>query len=97
MDEVALLQQFSYLMHSQRPIALKGHERAITFLKYNEDGDLLFTCAKDGRVCVWFTHNGERLGTYDGHKGAVWSLDVTGWGCKKIDGADLVQLIASVF
>jgi len=26
-----------------RPILLKGHERSITCVKYNADGDLLFT------------------------------------------------------
>ena len=30
-----------------RPILLKGHERPLTFLKYNAEGDLLVTCAKD--------------------------------------------------
>lgn len=25
---------------------------------------------------AWFSHNGERLGTYDGHNGAVWTIDV---------------------
>ncbi|KAL6058651.1 Eukaryotic translation initiation factor 3 subunit I [Balamuthia mandrillaris] len=60
-----------------RPLVLKGHERAITFLKYNHEGDLLFTCAKDTAPCVWYADNGERIGTYKGHSGAVWSLDVT--------------------
>lgn len=61
----------------QRPILLKGHERAITFLKYNREGDLLFTSAKDPTPCAWYSDNGERIGTYKGHTGAVWSLDVT--------------------
>lgn len=56
---------------------LKGHERSLTFLKYNYEGDLLFTCAKDKSPCVWWSDNGERIGTYEGHTGAVWSLDVT--------------------
>jgi len=59
-----------------RPIILKGHERPITCLKYNKDGDLLFTTSKDYRTSVWYTDNGERLGTFDGHKGAVWAVDV---------------------
>jgi translation initiation factor 3 subunit I len=25
---------------------------------------------------VWFSHNGERLGTYNGHSGAVWTVHV---------------------
>ncbi|RAL37900.1 hypothetical protein DM860_000594 [Cuscuta australis] len=60
-----------------RPILMKGHERPLTFLKYNREGDLLFSCAKDHNPTVWFADNGERLGTYRGHNGAVWSCDVS--------------------
>ena len=56
---------------------MKGHERPLTFLKYNRDGDLLFSCAKDHNPTVWFADNGERLGTYRGHNGAVWSCDIS--------------------
>eukprot|EP00924_Labyrinthula_sp_SR-Ha-C_P003200 augustus_masked-scaffold_15-processed-gene-2.6-mRNA-1 protein AED:0.01 eAED:0.01 QI:0/-1/0/1/-1/1/1/0/342 len=58
-----------------RPIILKGHTRPLTCVKYNKEGDLLFTSAKDKFTTVWFAENGERLGTYE-HKGSVWSLDV---------------------
>ena len=54
---------------------MHGHERSITQIKYNLDGDLLFSCAKDHHPNVWYSVNGERLGTYDGHCGAVWCLD----------------------
>lgn len=37
----------------------------------------MFTCAKDHHPTVWFADNGERLGTYLGHNGAVWSCDVS--------------------
>ncbi|GMQ01958.1 hypothetical protein CsSME_00048402 [Camellia sinensis var. sinensis] len=63
-----------------RPILMKGHERPLTFLKYNRDGDLLFSCAKDHTPTVWFADNGERLGTYRGHNGAVWCCDVSKTG-----------------
>ncbi|KZS92258.1 WD40 repeat-like protein [Sistotremastrum niveocremeum HHB9708] len=59
-----------------RPILLQGHERSLTQIKYNKEGDLLFTASKDLRVNVWYSQNGERLGTYDGHNGSVWSIDV---------------------
>ena len=55
----------------QRPIALKGHERSITCIKYNRDGDLIFSSSKDTKPTVWYTDTGERLGTY---KGAYSSL-----------------------
>jgi len=59
-----------------KPIVLKGHERSITHIKYNREGDLLFTCSKAAFPAVWYSHTGERIGTYNGHNGAVWSLDV---------------------
>lgn len=59
-----------------RPILLKGHERSITCVKYNYDGDLIFTASKDSTPSVWRAHNGERLGTFDGHKGTVWDIDI---------------------
>ena len=55
---------------------LHGHERAITQIKYNREGDLLFSCAKDPNPNVWYSLNGERLGSYRGHTGAVWGIDV---------------------
>jgi len=58
-----------------RPILLKGHERSITVVKYNYDGDLLFTCSKDAIPCLWCADTGERIGTYNGHQGTVWDID----------------------
>ena len=55
---------------------LHGHERSITQIKYNRDGDLLLSSAKDTKPNVWYSLNGERLGTYNGHGGAVWCIDV---------------------
>lgn len=59
----------------QKPIVLHGHERAITQIKYNRMGDLLFSSAKDTKPTVWYSLNGERLGTYNGHGGAIWCFD----------------------
>ena len=68
-----------------KPISLHGHERSITTVRYNRDGDLLFSSAKDHFPNVWYAINGERLGTYgtpgtekdpNSHGGAVWCLDV---------------------
>eukprot|EP00055_Hartaetosiga_balthica_P002627 m.4637 g.4637 ORF g.4637 m.4637 type:complete len:327 (+) comp2267_c0_seq1:114-1094(+) len=59
-----------------RPIALNGHTRALTSLKFNREGDLIFSTAKDSTPAVWYSDNGERLGTFEGHTGAVWCCDV---------------------
>lgn len=70
-----------------KPLMLHGHERAITQIKYNLEGDLLFSCAKDPQPNVWYSINGERLGTYKGHGGAVWCLDVSWDTCKLLTGS----------
>ncbi|CAG0914489.1 unnamed protein product, partial [Notodromas monacha] len=69
-----------------RPLMLHGHERAVTKIKYNREGDLLFTASKSSWLNVWYSANGERLGTYGkpatdnepgyGHSGTIWCLDV---------------------
>ena len=51
-----------------KPTLLQGHERSLTQIKYNRDGDLLFSTSKDKSVSVWFIDNGERLGTFEGHQ-----------------------------
>ena len=28
-------------------------------------------------MCAWWSANGERLGTYSGHQGAIWTVDVS--------------------
>jgi translation initiation factor 3 subunit I len=47
----------------------------LTQIRYNRDGDIIFSTAKDQVVCAWFSANGERLGTYHGHQGALWTVD----------------------
>ncbi|KAJ9072580.1 translation initiation factor eIF3 subunit [Entomophthora muscae] len=59
-----------------RPILLQGHTRPLTQIKYNREGDLLFTVAKDKVASVWYSHNGERVGTYNGHLGSIYTIDV---------------------
>eukprot|EP01083_Nonionella_stella_P008197 23623_1 len=59
-----------------RLIVLSGHERKMTKVMFNRDDDLVFTAAADNIICVWDSETGERLGTYDGHTGAVFDFDV---------------------
>eukprot|EP01084_Bolivina_argentea_P256257 431362_1 len=48
----------------------------MTKVQFNHDDDLVFTSAADNIVCVWDSTTGERLGTYEGHKGAVFDFDI---------------------
>lgn len=66
---------------------LQGHERSVTQIKYNREGDLLFSSSKDQKPNVWFSLNGERLGTFDGHQGAVWCIDVDWSSTKFMSGS----------
>ncbi|KAF7999193.1 hypothetical protein HF325_006725 [Metschnikowia pulcherrima] len=59
-----------------RPIKLMGHQRSLTQVKFNREGDILFSVAKDSLALIWYSSNGERLGTLEGHKGTIWSIDV---------------------
>jgi len=66
---------------------LHGHERAITQIKYNREGDLLFSSSKDNKPNVWYSLNGERLGSFNGHQGAIWCIDVDYTTTRFITGA----------
>jgi len=70
-----------------QPILLKGHERPLTALKFNREGDLLVSCAKDLKPTVWYSDNGERLGTYNGHKGTVWDCDISFQSTRLLTGS----------
>lgn len=60
-----------------KPLILKGHTRPLTCVKYNREGDLLLTTSKDNVPTLWYADTGERIGTYDGHKGTVWWVDIS--------------------
>jgi len=57
------------------------HERPITLVKLNQDGDFILTCAKDGECVLMRTENCELVGTFepeDGGKfGAIYAIDIT--------------------
>lgn len=55
---------------------LRYHQRAVTDLVFNMDGDLLFSACKDKWPVVWRCNTGEKVGAYKGHTGAIFSIDV---------------------
>jgi translation initiation factor 3 subunit I len=63
-----------------KPYLLHIHERPLTLVKFNYDGDFFITCAKDGDVALIRTESCERVGTYapQGDKsGAIFAVDIT--------------------
>jgi len=62
---------------------LIGHERPLTMVKFNREGDIFFSASRDKQPTVWSSTTGERLGTYDGHNGVVWCLD-TDWNSTRL-------------
>lgn len=58
------------------PIVIKGHERPITQLRYNADGEILVSTGRDRVVSIWLSKSGERLGTLGPHGGSVMSVDI---------------------
>lgn len=59
-----------------KPYSLHSHVRPLTQLRFNKEGDLLFSSAKDSSAHVWRTKNGEKLGSFDSHNGSIWCIDV---------------------
>ena len=59
-----------------KPIILQGHTRPIRDIKFNKDGDFLFTGSNDRNVTLWASDTGERIGTYY-HAAAINNMAVT--------------------
>lgn len=67
-------------------VGLHGHMKGVTTLKFNRDGDLLFSSSKDTNcsACCWHTKTGQLLGSYTTvgqvpgrtYDSAMMSLDV---------------------
>jgi len=58
-----------------RPFILKAHERPVTIVRFNYDGDLFFSGSAENKINLWEAFTGERIGSYD-TKASVRSLDV---------------------
>lgn len=75
----------------QTPLTCSGHTRPVVFLAFseaNEDG-LYFSISacKDGKPMLRQGDTGDWIGTFEGHKGAVWGVDINKDATKAATGA----------
>jgi len=59
-----------------KPIILQGHSRPIKDIKFNKDGDFIFTASSDRLITLWATDSGERIGTFE-HSAAINNITLT--------------------
>lgn len=69
-----------YANNDQIPIVLNAHTKPITLVKFNDEGDILFTSAKDNVIIAWKASNLQLIGSYVKHTAAIASFDVS---CKQ--------------
>lgn len=77
----------------QTPLTCSGHTRPVVFLAFSqfnpEDTSNYFciSACKDGKPMLRQGDTGDWVGTFEGHKGAVWGVDLNGKATKAASGA----------
>ncbi|XP_052811869.1 serine-threonine kinase receptor-associated protein-like [Mya arenaria] len=74
----------------QTPLTCSGHTRPVVFLNYSDItpfGYFLISASKDGKPMLRQGDTGDWIGTFEGHKGAVWGAALTRDATKAATGA----------
>lgn len=74
----------------QTPLTCAGHTRPVTHLHYSEitaDGFFLISACKDGKPMLRDGKTGDWIGTFEGHKGAVWCARLDHTALKAVTGS----------
>lgn len=77
----------------QTPLTCSGHTRPVVFLAFSDftpDDEANYYCisaCKDGKPMLRQGDTGDWIGTFEGHKGAVWGVDLNRNATKAATGA----------
>merc|ERR1712209_271 len=75
----------------QTPLTCSGHTRPVVFLAFsdiNPEGQYYsISACKDGKPMLRAGDTGDWIGTFEGHKGAVWGVDINKDATKAATGA----------
>merc|ERR1711990_746120 len=75
----------------QTPLTCSGHTRPVVFLAFSEiNSDGIYysiSACKDGKPMLRQGDTGDWIGTFEGHKGAVWGVDINKDATKAATGA----------
>lgn len=74
----------------QTPLTCSGHTRPVVHLDFSavtECGYFLISACKDGKPMLRQGDTGDWIGTFEGHKGAVWGVALNAQATKAASGA----------
>ncbi|OXA55276.1 serine-threonine kinase receptor-associated protein isoform X2 [Folsomia candida] len=74
----------------QTPLTCHGHTRPVVHLAFSaitESGYFVMSACKDGKPMLRQGDTGDWIGTFEGHKGAVWGVALNRDGTKAATGA----------